>query len=684
MSNPWARKERTPASGNAWAVKPRLHESTVRPNKWARTTPTTNGANPWARKSADTDSDDPDSAPSVIHIALQVVSRGDIQEQLSVLADDSKVLTVGDFGILCKNISTLVQRTGINDGVAIGNACLVINDMFNTLAKRNDAETHLDNHVDTTGVCEFITAQISTGPTKSAAVMSRTAEAQTHGISTYQEMTKRSIMSTCAVTVQRCCANAFLELLCTKVGENGGCCECFYEKHRGDETPFARCRAHDNVFDEGAPALPAEAEPTPDAPLPATELAKRDSTKGISTQVSIRTHTVAANLKVYSSDFEVGALFTFPTSQLLTTFKMICPLARMDRCTAKVYHGMHAKQSRVLPVRSRFRRFQRVHCSDGDKALNLAEKHLASTMRDDESNCWVPTLRSQCVVHRVYHCITHGMDFISNYITAQIRLALSLKGPGNFTKFKSVFWEWLQSNQNHSFIVQTPLRGPGAAADLHRTTTYSLYFPKTKGANQRKNRLKFFVVTRLANGDIRDIGVLQHYCSGPECCKDKQDFLRKLKWFVAICCGRLVICFPRGRWTRMDEVIDFIGCLASIHGIIGIVYGLWYQKLTGKPPPPTTQVKPTTNTTPILALMNVGIEDPYDVSDLLDDSVAPAAKSAAAKAQAKSAAKTDKELDAEHTKNASQTGMSHSVSRVRQRLQRTRQVFAYARRPCSH
>jgi hypothetical protein len=100
----------------------------------------------------------------------------------------------------------------------------------------------------------------------------------------------------------------------------------------------------------------------------------------------------------------------------------------------------------------------------------------------------------------------------------------------------------------------------------------------------------------------------------------------------------------------MDEVIDFIGCLASIHGIIGIVYGLWYQKLTGKPPPPTTQVKPTTNTTPILALMNVGIEDPYDVSDLLDDSVAPAAKSAAAKAQAKSAAKTDNELDAEHTK----------------------------------
>ena len=200
-------------------------------------------------------------------------------------------------------------------------------------------------------------------------------------------------MTACTIAVQRCCANAFLEILCNKTEANGGSCECFYEKHRGDETPFAKVSAHDDVTAAEPTASPLE--PTPMAPAegaPPTALATRKSqTTNAVAQPSTWTHNVAANLKVYSSDLEIGALFCYPGSQLLATFKMICPLARMDRCKAVVYHRMHLQQSNVLPVRSRFKRTQRIHCSDGDAALNLAEQYLNITLNDETSNYAVTT-----------------------------------------------------------------------------------------------------------------------------------------------------------------------------------------------------------------------------------------------------------------------------------------------------
>ena len=40
----------------------------------------------------------------------------------------------------------------------------------------------------------------------------------------------------------------------------------------------------------------------------------------------------------------------------------------------------------------------------------------------------------------------------------------------------------------------------------------------------------------------------------------------------------------------MDQSIDWVGVLSSIHGILPIVYSLWYKKITGAPPPEPTPV----------------------------------------------------------------------------------------------
>ena len=51
---------------------------------------------------------------------------------------------------------------------------------------------------------------------------------------------------------------------------------------------------------------------------------------------------------------------------------------------------------------------------------------------------------------------------------------------------------------------------------------------------------------------------------------------------VCVCAGEICTIFPRSRWTRMDEAIDWVGVLSNVHGLLGIIYRIWFEKATGK------------------------------------------------------------------------------------------------------
>ena len=216
--------------------------------------------------------------------------------------------------------------------------------------------------------------------------------------------------------------------------------------------------------------------------LTSTAQPKRNADKTL--QVSSTT----TNLKVYQTDFETGALFILPSQELLVTFKLITPLAHLDRCTGVSYNWLHARQSHVLPARNRFQRYQRLHTSDGDKAQDLAERILHHDYSADPK-CAVSTLRGRCSVHRVYHVITFGMALFKDFISGQIRFALSLRGPGHLSKFKKILWEWMLAN--YTYVREDTPLGPGPTADAHRDRVWQVYFPQVRGKHQRKNRLKY-------------------------------------------------------------------------------------------------------------------------------------------------------------------------------------------------
>ena len=136
-------------------------------------------------------------------------------------------------------------------------------------------------------------------------------------------------------------------------------------------------------------------------------------------------HTSA--LRVYQCDLEVGALFVMPSTELLVTFKLLQPLARLDRCAGRNYADMHGRQANVLPAMKRFARAQRIHTSDGDRAVDLGECVLANRLLESSHAYIITTFRAQCQVHRVYHVMTMAMGLVSELTSGCIRLALSLR-----------------------------------------------------------------------------------------------------------------------------------------------------------------------------------------------------------------------------------------------------------------
>ena len=429
----------------------------------------------------------------------------------------------------------------------------------------------------------------------------------------------------------------------------------YFEKHRGDETPFARVSAHDTFTTDAATLGDASG----DGGAPGAENAQGalvTTEPKVGSVVGLQTDIVSANLKVYQVDLEIGLLFLLNGSELLVTFKLLTNLTRVNRCTGRNYASLHGRQCNVLPERSRFLRVQRLHTSDGDLAQDLAERALAARMKSDPQY-QVPTLRSLCQIHRVYHVMTIAFAISSAFLTGCIRLALSLRGPGHFLQFKQLLWSWLLGHC--SYLREEVPRGAGFAADTHRQRIWDIFFPRTSSRKQRRNRLKYWIVRRLPNGEIRLHDTFQHYCK-EGCCANRRDFLRKLKWFVAIVAGQICTVINRGRWTKADDGIDWIGIFANVHNLLPTIYTLWYEKVTGRKLPRVEAATPAA-VAHHAALMDVAAPVGFGVGPDGDGAEEPAPVLGEPNAPAANATPTTSQTPEDHQRNRS-SGLKLALS----------------------
>ena len=484
------------STASAWAAAGAPQRSTVQ--GWANLAVT--------RGDSDAD-DDPSDDQQALPAAVVVVAQPhELQVRIQSLSENS---TLAEFINVARDITaTLGHAKTIGEVGTVGLCYCLLIDKVSFLSTAS-ADKFIEKQIDSDEITAFVTEQLaSTDASSRKVIESRVAEEQRIGASRKQISDRRGLLSAGLMAVQRASADAFVNHLCDRTEACGGVPQTFFEKHRGDETPYAKVSAHDS-FTSGVPAL-GDAVGGDDALEGAAEQVSAVATQSLdSNVVGLQTDLTSANLKVYQVDLEIGLLFVLQDSELLVTFKLLTNLTRVNRCTGRNYANLHHSQCNVLPSRRRFQRVQRLHTSDGDQAQDLAERALWARLKTDPQYS-VPTLRSQCQIHRVFHVMTIAFAISSAYLTGCIRLALSLRGPGHFLQFKQLLWSWLIAHAQ--WIWEDNPQGAGLAAYTHRQQIWDIFFPRTASSHQRRNRLKYWIVRRIPNGESRLSDVFQHLC----------------------------------------------------------------------------------------------------------------------------------------------------------------------------
>ena len=483
MSNPWASLSEVDHRSNfAWQYTDNLDPQPLhdQPNLWASVVDSdanASSASAWAALAGADDDDEAMDDVAPVAIVARVVTADSVRDAIAIISNST---TVCEIKATVDDICNLLAQA--SDNIEIGNCILHFEELLGKIGKCDNGNRRLEHYHDSENVSSFVVEQLASVGDKGRSIESQTVEASRHGFSRKVSCGKRSLMSVCTVTMQTVCANAFLTTICNRTEACGGVSETYFEKHRGDETPFASCSAEDTIDDTTLDTLITDAAPIipEELAIPKTAVVP----KPIDAELALRANTSNTNLKVYQTDLEIAGLYLLNGSELLVSFKLVRPLARVDRCTGEVYRWLHDRQSNVLPVRHRFNKNIRLHTSDGDKAQTKAERALSYGYLKNDDKYKTHTLRGQCQVHRVYHCITLGLALYASFISGQFRLALSLRGPGHFHKFKEVFFEFIL--HNHRYIRQENHQGPGQSADEHRANIWNIFFQTLRGKHQRK------------------------------------------------------------------------------------------------------------------------------------------------------------------------------------------------------
>lgn len=348
--------------------------------------------------------------------------------------------------------------------------------------------------------------------------------------------------------IERHVAIRMVDRVSQAVLEAGGELVSFTTRVRYDETPLVvRGRSLDNI----AEALPPGCE-APEALIAATAPQQE-----------------AAPTKLVQMEWLGGMLVEVNGAFSLITFDLPISVSAVDRTTADVYAELQRRAPDLRYLEGRFSRSQRLSTTDADGACCKAERAVAAENRSS-GHCHLT-----CDIHKTSHIAQRVGKLVSFDITGVISIALALQAPGSMRGFRRVLRRQLAAK-----VVR--LSGsPGALADQHRVAVLDMYCPVHQG--RPRQAMQRFMVEALANGDYSNELEVHHYCRG--CCANEAETkVRFVTVFTNMLCRQSPKVFPRARWTGVDECLQALGLMASMHGLLRSVFAEWASSLGTKIP----------------------------------------------------------------------------------------------------
>lgn len=303
--------------------------------------------------------------------------------------------------------------------------------------------------------------------------------------------------------------------------------------------------------------------------------------------------------KLLQTELQIAVLLNAKTSAdeaMLVTTTVPTPLQVVDRTTGRNIKAALEKSMSIPGLAAfadsfPFKTF--LFNADEYSANDLAQFGMQNSRKD-----WM-RMSTLCDVHKASTCQGRVFELSGPSISAIINLGLSMTPAGSLGKLQGYLVEILRSR--FQFRVGSPPYRPEAVS--HKAAVLDLYFSiptnyemGVASSVSGRQRLRFkqkqrqrAIIEHFLNDDFRDHTQIVHWCK-PGQYRDEEEalqiFLEYIVPALLPCCLPL---FPRSRWFGADIALDWVGILASIHGLLIPLMAAW----TGRSPSPAQPAEET-------------------------------------------------------------------------------------------
>jgi hypothetical protein len=226
---------------------------------------------------------------------LAVPSCERVEQDIDIICPST---TLSELVLMTKQINDILQSSS---ELSMVSWCgMQYDKVLSKVAESHSNDEFLDDQLDDDAIQCFAIHQLRTSTRqKPRPTESHKVEAERMETTVMRINRRRALASVSSLTLQKACADVFLNNMCDKIQAHNGVCETLFERHRGDETPFARCNAKDEIWQDGdldcitdEPKVPAMG----DAPVGNHQLAVPPKQEA---RISDKVKSVSTALKVY-------------------------------------------------------------------------------------------------------------------------------------------------------------------------------------------------------------------------------------------------------------------------------------------------------------------------------------------------------------------------------------------------
>lgn len=275
---------------------------------------------------------------------------------------------------------------------------------------------------------------------------------------------------------------------------------------------------------------------------------------------------------------------------MLVSVSVPTPLQVLDRTTAKNIKQSLEQSLNAVPgydaVANRCELRTFLFNADEYPANDLAEFGMQAARHDSG---WV-RLSTFCDVHKASTCQGRVFDLSGPTISAVINFGLSMSPAGSVGKLQAMLGDIL-SSRFELRVGRPPYRHESA---IFQKEVLDLYFSvpdsfslQVHSSTSTRQRLRYgqklrqrSIIQFWCNDDWRNHDRIIHWSSPNQYQSEDEALQLFLKYMIPALIPSACPLFPRSRWFGADMSLDYVGVLASVHGLLFPLIEAW----TGKKP----------------------------------------------------------------------------------------------------